>query len=219
MFEYIGVLIAGIVFFGLSLVVGSFYWLAAWLIQRSHQRLRIYRNIAALLPPVFAAYMLACAILFSLLIPREFDRIFFGDLFEPLPNGYTLTAMAKMRGFGASVGNTATFRGVSGSVRSVAVDGPLVFGAYINNERYFAFDTRSGTCVDFGTIAGLNRYAGHPVQLIEAFSFRSSDRTQKLIRSVERCIWFGPPLICSVFYFVFLLRLRRRDANGTNLPA
>ena len=83
-------------FFALSLIVGRLFGWVAWRILRSQERHRGLRKIAASLPSVFAAYMLACAVVFSIFVPGEADRIFFGDIFEPLPNGYTLKALAKM---------------------------------------------------------------------------------------------------------------------------
>ena len=120
--------------------------------------------------------------------------------------------------------NSAKFRDtLDGWVESLSVDGPFVFGAYGHggdrtfnggperNQGYFALDTRNGANLNFGTIAELNRYAGHSVHLTETFSFRSLDATRIHQLSVERWIWFGPPAICSVLYVAFLLRLRRRE--------
>jgi hypothetical protein len=79
-FEDIGVLIGIAMFFALSYLAGWMYGRGAWLILRSQERYRKLRKIAASLPPIFSVYMLACAIVFSLIVPGEADRIFFGDV-------------------------------------------------------------------------------------------------------------------------------------------
>jgi hypothetical protein len=206
--EFIGLFIGGVLFFVLSVVVGCLYGGVAWLILGSRKDHRRFRWIAACLPPLLAGYMVACAILFALFIPGEGDRIFFGDVYERLPNGYTLTAMAKMRDY-ATIHDDSGIRDVGGYVGSLSVDGPFVFGEYTDKQRYFTLDTRSGTNLSFATIAELDRQAGHPVHLTDTFSFQSSDGRRSGLQTVERSIWFGPPLICSVF-FAFLVKLRRQ---------
>jgi hypothetical protein len=129
--EDIGAVLGIAMFFALSLIAGWLCGRGAWLILRSQERHRKLRKIAASLPPIFAVYMLACATVFSLMVPGEADRIFFGDVYEPLPNGYTLKALAKMPTYGMIVDNSARFRGaMSGWVGSLAVDGSLVYGGY-----------------------------------------------------------------------------------------
>jgi hypothetical protein len=209
--EFIGLFIAGILFFALSVVVGCVYGGVAWLILGSRKDHRKFLWTAARLPPVFAAYMVACAVLFGVFVPGEGDRIFFGDLYERLPNGYTVTAMAKMPDYGCVHDDSARALCVNGWVGSLAVDGPFVFGAYSHKAGYFALDTRNGRDLDFATIAELDRHAGHPVHLTDTFWFQSSNGRRGLLQTIERSIWFGPPLICSVFYFRFLVKLRRRE--------
>jgi len=222
-FEDIGLLIGVVLFFALSFIVGLLFGWVAWRILRSEERYRGLRKIAARLPVVFAAYMLACGVVFSIFVQGDADRIFFGDVYEPLPNGYTLKALAKMPAYGMIEDNSATFRGtVGGWVESLSVDGPFVFGAYSHgddktlsngperNQGYFALDTRNGANLTFGAIGDLNRYAGHSVHLTETFSFRSSDAKRIHQLNVERWIWFGPPVVCTVLYCAFLFRVRRR---------
>jgi hypothetical protein len=221
-FEDIGVLIGIAMFFALSLALGWIYGLGARLILRSQERHRKLWKIAAAFPPIFAVYMLACAIVFSLIVPGDADRIFFGDVYEPLPNGYALRALAKMPASGWIEANSAKFLGKVSPVGSIAVEGPFVYGEYrLGLERskdYFGFDTRDGAALNFDTIAEMNRHAGHAVRLTETFSFRSSEAARIRLMTSERWIWFSPPLICSVCYLVFLLRLRRRDAHGIRIP-
>jgi hypothetical protein len=207
--EFIGLFIGGVLFFALSVVIGCVYAGVAWRILGSREDHRKFRWIAAFLPPLFAAYIAVCAILFALIIPGEGDRIFFGDVYERMPNGYTLKAMAKMPTYGI-IQNDSGIRGVGGSVGSLAVDGPFVFGEYSDKQGYFAFDTRNGTNLHFATVAELDRQAGRPIHFTDTFSFQSSDGKRSRLQTIERSIWFGPPLICSVFYCAFLVRLRRR---------
>lgn len=217
--EFVGLFIGGVLFFALSVVVGCLYGGVAWLILGSRKDHRKFLWTAARLPPVFAAYMVACAVVFGVFIRGEGDRIFFGDLYERLPNGYAVTAMAKMPDYGCAHDDSTSALCVNGWVGSLAVEGPFVFGAYSHKEvshkeGYFALDARNGTNLDFATLAELDRHAGHPVHLNETFSFRSSDGRRGLLLAVERSIWLGPPLICSVLYFAFLVKLRRRDDDG-----
>ena len=145
-------------------------------------------------------------------------KMLFGDISEPLPHGYILTAPAKWPGFSRIEATFATDKPTaSGYVRSLEVDGPLVLGAYNwrydsspdkdtqANQGYFAFDTRSGRVLDFGTLAELNRYAGHPLHLLETRYFRSPDTSRKRLLNLDRAIVFGPPLACALIYFVYLL--------------
>jgi hypothetical protein len=220
--EFIGLFIAGVLFFAVSAVVGCMYGAVAWLIlgPANSRRKFLWAVTAACLPPVFAAYVTACAVVFAMLIPGEGDRTFFGDLYEPLPNGYFVTAMAKMPDDGCiSADNSGSVRCVIGWVGSLAVESPFVFGAYSekefsHKEGYFALDTRNGTNLDFATLAELDRHAGHPVHLTETFSYRSSDGKRGRVQAIERSIWFGPPLMCSVLYFAFLVKLRRRNDDA-----
>lgn len=222
MFEIIGLLFGIVFFFVISCIAGGGFALVAWLILRSqgrHRRRRIV--IAACLPPVFAAYVLACAVAFSVFVPGE-SGMLFGDISEPLPNGYVLTALGKMPRYGTIEAPSAAYQPtVTGYIGSLEVDGPLVFGSYSRqfgsslpegtggNQGYFAFDTRNGSVLDFGSLAELNRHAGHSVQLVETGSFRSAEASHRHLVNVERGVWIGPPLICTVLYFLFLLRVRR----------
>lgn len=83
MFEDIGVLIGIAMFFALSLALGWIYGLGARLILRSQERHRKLWKIAAAFPPIFAVYMLACAIVFSLIVPGDADRIFSATSMSP----------------------------------------------------------------------------------------------------------------------------------------
>jgi hypothetical protein len=219
MFEIIGLLGDIALLFAFSSLVGGVYALVAWIIVRSQAHSRKRRiAIAAALPPAFAAYILACAIAFSIFVPGH-SELLFGSISEGLPNGYRLMALGKMPRYGrieAPSGdiNQPTANGYFGSVE---VDGPLVFGAYDSrydaspgdgNQGYFAFDTRSGKVLDFGTLPELNRYAGHSAHFTENQSFRSAEASQKRLFNVERWIWFAPPHMCTAFYFLFLLKVR-----------
>jgi hypothetical protein len=216
--EFIGLFIAGILFFALSVVVGCAYRSLAWLILGSHANHRKLLSAAGRLPVFFAAYIVVSAIVVSMLVRGEGDRIFFGDLSERLPNGYAITAMAKMPDYGCIHDASTSAVCVNGTVGSLAVEDPFVFGAnshgeFSNENGYFALDTRNGTTVNFVTAAELDRHAGHHVHLNETFSFRSSDRGRSRLRAIEKWIWFGPPLTFSVLYFIVIVKLRQRNAG------
>ena len=66
--EFVGLFIGGVLFFALSVVVGCLYGGVAWLILGSRKDHRKFLWTAARLPPVFAAYMVACAVVFGVFI-------------------------------------------------------------------------------------------------------------------------------------------------------
>lgn len=233
MFEVIGLLFAIVLFFCLSLAVGIVCGRLAWLILRSQEHHQRLRTLATYLPPASAAYMLACAIAFSSVVPGQSEMLF-GGISERLPNGYILMALGKMPQYGRieATSTTSTHPALKGFFGSLEVDGPLVFGAYNwrddglpdggpggGDHGYFSFDTLSGKVVDFGTLAELNHYAGHSVRLTENQSFHSLEASQRHLINAERAICFIPPVVFTLLYFLFLLRLRRwRNASPAAEP-
>ena len=166
MFELIGLLAVTALFFAFSFAVGAVYGRVAGLILRSQERNRRLRTIAVYLPPAFAAYMLTCAITFSIVVPGQSEALFFEGILEQLPNGYSPMALGKMpqNGWIEAPSTKTNQSAVHDHFGSLAVDGPLVFGAYNwrpggmhigdpggGDPGYFSFDTRSGKSVDFAT--------------------------------------------------------------------
>jgi hypothetical protein len=221
-FELIGLLVGTFVFFAFSGLMGVIYALLAWLILRGLTRRRRYVIVAALLPPMFALYIAVCTIGFSVFVPGESGRLF-GDISEPLPNGYVIQALGKMPDYGhidrrddEKSGYPQGFRGYIGRV---AVDGSLVFGAYSHTSTeprdggYFVFNTQSGSARNFDTLPELNGYVGHPVELTQIQFFRSQEISHKSQIKVERSLMFGPPILGTLLYVFLLLQIRRtRDA-------
>jgi len=212
---------------GLSAMLGGVFALVAWLILRPQTR---YRKRAALvgamLPPLFAFYLVICGIAISAMVPGQ-SGIIFGDIYEPLPNGYVLTALGKMPDYAniepASNGSFHPLI-VSGYVGEVAVSGPMVYGAYSHrfNEvtppsptgiGFFAFDTRTGKVRDFDTLAQLNDFAGRSIELKDTVAFRSEERSHKLLVRNERLVVLLPPIIVTVIFFALLFLLRRDAAT------
>jgi hypothetical protein len=220
MFEMIGLLFATVAFFGLSILFGILFGLAGWLLFLGRRRPKRLILIAALMPPLSAAYMYACAIVFALLVPNQPD-VFFGDISEPLPNGYVLTGLGKMPEFSyfdVSSGNRQQPQ-LLGGVGRLELDGQVVFGAYghldsepapfdHSDHGYFAFDTRTGQVQNFDSLAKLNAYAEHPVHLVETQFFRSRDPARKRLIFIEDIISFGPPVLAVTLWFFLLLRTR-----------
>lgn len=88
--------------------------------------------VAACLPFISAGYLFICAFLaFPLLIPGETEFLF-GDILEPLPNGYALKAMGKMSDYGSIVATSEArpLPKLKSTVCSIYVEDPIVFGKY-----------------------------------------------------------------------------------------
>ncbi len=224
MFEMIGVLIVALVFFGASGILGGVYVLIAWLIIRPvHHVVRMRRLIlAACIPPIFAGYIAVCLIGFSIFVRGDAGMLF-GDIYEPLPNHYVLTALGKMPDYGIIDRHACQScqPRLIGYVGRIAVDGPLVFGAYSHMfsqprqdeatmEGFFSFDTRNQSVHNFGTLPQLNAFAGHPIHLVDNQFFRSQEPSHRRIVVVERIVLFAPPGIGTLVFFFLLLRLRRK---------
>jgi len=218
-FELAGLLFNIALLFAVSAVIGCLYALLARVILRPRPRRRRYVVLAALLPPFFAAWVIACAIVFAAGVPGEGATIFFGDVSEPLPNGYVLKATGKRPGDAWIQANSKPSAVVSG-IGAIEVSAPFVFGAYARADDradpnqpeagrvYFALDTRDAGNRVFGNLDELNGYAGRRVHLVRPEQFRSSDPAHRRRTRIERVIWFAPPAVLTVAYLLFLLRIR-----------
>ena len=131
MFEIIGLFIGTAFVLALSGVLGCVFALLSWLaIHKTHHRVRLVLT-AALLPSIGVLYMGGCEIAFSIMLPGE-AGLLFGDISEPLPNGYRLAALGKMPDYGRieAMAGPAAEPQLTGWIGRVAVEGPLIFGAY-----------------------------------------------------------------------------------------
>jgi hypothetical protein len=215
MFELIGLLFATIFLFTIASIAAAILVGITWLLLRntSAPRKRLMFT-AALIPIASAAYLWLCVAL----LPGE---SLFGDISQPLPNGYVIEALGKMPDF-ASISNPKSpysYNGLSECIGRLAVYGPLVAGQYSHpfgsftaapNEPFFIFDTRNGQHKDLPKLADLQATLGHPVLLTEVQFFRSQEPTYRLRQNLNRAVMFGPPIIALGILIVSVLRKRRR---------
>ena len=223
MFEIIGLLFATALLFVVSSIIGAAYAAVAFLIlwQRPKRRLRKVL-VAATIPIISAAYLWLC----TALLPGQ---TLFGDISQPLPNGYSLQALGKMPDFAYIVrGSSFSGRGVNLTelVGSLAVQGPLVIGRYSHpagefyphpNENYFVFDTTTETVQNYASLDSLTARLGQPVKLVSTERFNSQESSYLKQQRSEHRSMFLPPLIASVAYTLFLVHLRffARDRSST----
>jgi hypothetical protein len=220
MFEIIGLIIGTAVFFGLAIMLGLCFAFGAWLLFWGRHRPKLLVVLAAVVPTLSAAYILLCAIGLTIFVPNQPD-LFFGDISEPLPNGYLLKGLGKMPEYSyidvTSPKNQQP--SMRGGIRRLELRGQVVYGAYghLDNDQnpftnqdngYFIFDTRTGQVKNIDTLNQLTTEAGHPLQLVETQFFRSQDPGAILLRRVENAIFFGPPILAIIFVTLLLIRKR-----------
>jgi hypothetical protein len=213
LFELIGLAFATIFLFALSAVAGTVFIGVAWLIMRKKGSKTPSVLIAGAIPVLSAAYLWLCVAI----LPGE---SLFGDISQPLPNGYSLEALGKMPDFatikqGNSLSNP---HGQSECIGSLAVYGPFVAGRYSHpfgtfvsepNEGYFILDTRDGQFADFKTIEELETRLDRKANLVTTTSFRSSEHSYERRQTLNKVIMFTPPVIATITYFLWLSRKRR----------
>jgi hypothetical protein len=220
MFEIIGLLFGIGLLFVLSIALGSVYGFVAWIVTGPGSVKRWFTAlVAACIPPVSAVYLLICAVGISILATGQGDLLF-GGIYEPLPNGYSISALGKMPDYGIIRPRSETQADpkINGFVGRVDVEGQFVYGAYSHrdlslltetNLGYFALNTETDEVRDFGTQRELDQFAGYPVHLVENWQFRSKETWYQRRLEIERWISFGPPIMLSVLYFVFLAWSRK----------
>jgi hypothetical protein len=214
--EFIGLAIGTLTFLGLAAMVGALTAAVAWFVVRKRQYQRIpLAVIAGTLPIISAAYLWLCVAI----LPGE---SLFGDISQPLPNGYSVQALGKMSDFATiNKGNNVSDGAMMHSeyIGKLAVSGLLVAGQYSHpfgtfephpNEGFFIFDTQTGKFTDLKTLDDLEKSLGHPVELASTSLFRSTETTYKRQQAINRVIMFGPPLLSIVGYFILLFRFRKR---------
>lgn len=221
MFQAIGLIFGIMILAGLSCVAGAFFGLIGRVIffRRPVPKRLIFAAMAV--PPASLLYLAACAIVFSLFIPGELDE-FFGDIYQPLPNGYVLKGLGKMPEY-STLDVSSSDRPdpqLPGGIRSLEQDGPILYGAYgpLNGETfpaasgeqhgYFVFDTRNGVVHNLKTVQELNAAAGHTVKLVPSEDFNSQLHSRVILRHVQAVTYAGPPAIAVLGCFFLLLRKR-----------
>jgi hypothetical protein len=219
MFEMIGLLFGLFALGCISVFLGCIIALAAWLLFWGRRRPKFLIFLAAAIPLLSFAYVIACGILFSIFVPNQPD-VFFGDFSEPLPHGYVLTGLGKMPEYSYFESTPPMMHQppLLGGVKSLEQDGEMVYGAYghMNTEfsffkpgyNYFAFDTQSGNVQNFSNLNELNARARHSVHLVDSQLFRSKELGRVRLRQTENMIYAGPPFIALLFCFFYLVHCR-----------
>jgi len=222
MFELIGLLLATAFFFALATVASAILGSLTWLLVRKRPLAPRKRLLAAavVIPLASAAYIWLCVAI----LPGE---SLFGDINEPLPNGYVVKALGKMPDFADISDPTNSWRAapLSEYVGKIAINGPLVIGQYSHpfgefkpnpNEPYFIFDTSTGKTTDLPTLSALQKTLGHPVDLAEVQFFRSPLATRR--RRIDNTIELGPPLLALLLLVALIWYSRKRiDSPNANI--
>jgi hypothetical protein len=159
--EIIGLSFGTTILFAIAIIFGCILASLTWLFLRKRSgQLRLPMLGALVLPPFCVAYFLACIAFLP-------GKSLFGDISEPLPNGYYLQALGKMPDFaGIAVGSSFDESEIhlSECIGSLTVSGPFVAGRYSHpcdrfdphaNEAYFLFDTRNGKVTEFVSLHDL----------------------------------------------------------------
>jgi len=222
MFEIIGLLIATGVLLAFASIVSVVLATLTWLLMRKRSGPRKSLITAAILIPILsAAYIWLC-------VAHLPGKSLFGDISEPLPNGYIVEALGKMPDF-ASISNPKFpldgYNGLTEYIGKLAVDGPFVVGQYSHpfggfeakpNEPFFMFDTRSGKNIDIPTLNELQNRLGHPIALTEVQYFRSPLAIAR--RRKENWIEFGPPVVVLLLFILSIpLFSRRINSYASNI--
>jgi hypothetical protein len=160
MFELIGLLFATGLLVGVASVLSLILVVVTRLLLRNREAPRKRLTLAAATIPIAsAAYLWLCIAMLP-------GSSLFGDISQPLPNGYSVEALGKMPDF-ASITNSKTpnsYSGLTECIGKLAVYGPLVVGQYSHPcssfyakpaEPFFLFDTRTGKNLDLPTQADL----------------------------------------------------------------
>jgi hypothetical protein len=215
MFELIGLLFATTLLFISASLVAAFLVGLTWLVLRKTPGIRKRILLAAALIPIAsAAYLWLCLAL----LPGE---SLFGDIDQPLPNGYTVKALGKMPDFASIFSPKLPYSqsGPSECVGKLAVYGPFVVGQYSHpfgtfqakeNEPFFVFDTRNGKNIDLPQLTQVETLLGRRVILTEVQFFRSQELEYRRQKKFDTAVMFGPPIIAFVIFSVFVIRIRTR---------
>lgn len=224
--EIIGLFIVMTILILLSCAIGLFFALAVRVMTRKLQW-RKPTLVAGLFPPATAAYLLACLV-FSGIVSQFLGTpdLVFGDVVEPLPNGYELHALDKMPEAGTiqKSGNSLAAVGWVGELQASSF---TVLGKYDytyfpqaageSGRNFFLFDTRSGSVKNFTTEAALAEAAHTQPHLVATSRFHGPKTLwQTVAISAMLFISFFPPTALAA---LLLWRLRRylKGAEGTHV--
>ena len=217
MFEILGLLISFAVCMFLALLASAIVGVIVWLVSK---RMRIAITASAIaLPPLCVIYLFIC----GAVLPNE---SLFGDISQPLPNGYYLRALGKMpdfAGIGRGPDSSSPEVPLTECVGSLGVYGSIVVGRYSHpcatfdphpNEAYFMFDTETAAHHDFQTSAALEASIGHPVALREVLLFQSREPAYLHQRHINGFICFGPMALAFAILALFVLISRHHSIKA-----
>lgn len=216
MLDFIGLFIGAGILLGLSAGVSVIILFLTWLVVRP---MNLWR--AALLVPgaLLAPACVAWLYLSVALLPHE---SLFGDIDQPLPNGYRLQALGKMPDFATIdsgsgvVGNQAH---LSECIGSLQVQNNWIAGRYSHpfgtfeamaNEPYFLFNTHTGIERDFPTRDALQAQLPDPLQLEPVTAFESQEPAYRCQHLLSRFVITGPMIAAASGYVLLILVIRRR---------
>lgn len=221
MFELIGLVFATGLLFVVATAVSAVLVSVIWFLLRSiGKREKYLLVLAAIIPLASAAYFWLCIAI----LPGE---SLFGDINQPLPNGYSLTALGKMPDFASIANPDLPYRrtGLSQCIGTIAVDGPFVVGQYSHpfgsfesntTELFFEFDTRASVTTEFSSQAELERQLGHAVTLNQVQAFRSTESSYRRQHRLNRTIEFGPPIVAVFLLLLVTVHARARIRAGAS---
>jgi hypothetical protein len=218
MFEMIGLVVGTIVLLFISSLAGIVYALIAWFIlRRRHARTpRLLLLFAAALPSLCMIYMLLFSVCWTTFVDAAHESVF-GDISEPLPNGYTLSGLAKMSEYSHidPPQSRMWMNHTPDDVGLLCEEGPLLFGAVSQSFgsatplkpplRYFKLDTGSGQVSVFDSFTDLEAAAGHPLHLQPTADFRTQDAHSLHLRRIGDALRYWPPEAAMMAYLVLLI--------------
>lgn len=180
--------------------------------------------VAALYPPTVTAYLL-CFIIASSILSSFIGTpdLLFGDINEPLPNGFKLSALDKMPEAGVIKRDNDPLG--LGWVSDLQTSGPFVLGKYDyryfpktedqSNRNFFLFDTRNGKAQDFATESDLSKVANVPLHLTPTQFFHAPESLTSRVRDfVMFVIAFLPPIAIGLWllrHFRKFIRAQKID--------
>jgi branched-subunit amino acid transport protein AzlD len=224
--EILGRLLMIIVLMSAASLAGIVCALLIYFIFRLRRRSSFRAYLAAVLyPPAVMAYLLACLIFSSILSGfLGTPDLFFGDIRENLPNGYTLEALDKMPECGhiQRAGNSL-FQ--VAWVEGVQIAGPYVLGEYNYTyfpktaddvgRNYFLLDTRTGKLSNFATESALGAAVSVNVHLTPTPNFHGLRTFQSRVATLLLFLLAViPPLAAGIWLMRNLLDFLKPERSA-----
>jgi hypothetical protein len=208
--EIVGRLVMIFLLMGMASVVGAVCVLVVYLLlRRANRKSARACIVTGLFPPAVMGYLLGCLVLSSMLSGLlGTPDLVFGDINEPLPNGFTLQALDKMPEAGHIQRAGDSLFQVAW-VGAVQIDGPYVLGKYdytyfpktekdIGRD-FFMFDTRTGEIRNFTSETGLADSTKTNIHLTPTPYYHAPHSSKQLISSAFFLfIAVAPPLALAL---------------------